>query len=72
MGDNFVESVPGHEPRLELLDGGRMYVRAVILGFDCTESLPARSSKPAFGYRVTYSPEVQKSPARRKYLLCQA
>jgi len=28
-----------------------MYVLAVFLGFDCTESLPARLSKLAFGYK---------------------
>jgi hypothetical protein len=69
---NFVESSLCHGPRLELLDGGRMYFRAVFLGFGCIESLVARLSKLAFGYRVTYSPELQKGAARRMYLLWQA
>jgi hypothetical protein len=46
-----------------------MYVRAVFFGFACTESLPARLAKLAFGYRVPYSPELQKGAARGKYLL---
>ena len=49
-----------------------MYVRAVFLGFGCIESLAAKLSKLAFGYRVAYSPEVQEGAARRMYLLWQA
>jgi hypothetical protein len=49
-----------------------MYFRAVFLGFGCIESLVARLSKLAFGYTVTYSPELQKDTARRMYLLWQA
>jgi hypothetical protein len=49
-----------------------MYVRAVFLGFGCIECLVARLSKLAFGYTVTYSPELQKGAARRMYLLWQA
>jgi hypothetical protein len=48
-----------------------MYVRAVFLGFGCIECLVARLSKLAFGYTVTYSPELQKA-ARRMYLRWQA
>jgi hypothetical protein len=69
-GGSFVESSRCHEPRLELLDGSRMYVLAVFLGFGCIECLVARLSKLAFG-SVTYSPELQKA-ARRMYLLWQA
>jgi lactate dehydrogenase-like 2-hydroxyacid dehydrogenase len=48
-----------------------MYGRAVFLGFGCIECLVARLSKLAFGYTVTYSPELQKT-ARGMYLLWQA
>jgi hypothetical protein len=48
-----------------------MYGHAVFLGFGCIECLVARMSKLAFGYAVTYSPELQKA-ARRMYLLWQA
>ena len=68
---SFVESSRCHEPRLELLDGSRMYGRAVFLGFGCIECLVARLSKLAFGYTVTYSPELQKTD-RGMYLLWQA
>ena len=71
-GGSFVESSRCHEPRLELLDGSRMYGRAIFLGFGCIECLVARLSKLAFGYTVTYSPELQKDAARRMYLLWQA
>ena len=37
-----------------------MYVRAILLGFGCIECLVARLSKLAFGYTVTYSPELKK------------
>jgi hypothetical protein len=67
-----VESSLCHGPRLGLLDGGRMYVRAVFLGFGCIKCLVARLSKLAFGYTVTYSPELQEGAARRMYLLWQA
>ena len=69
-GGSFVESSRCHEPRLELLDGSRMYGRAVFLGFGCIECLVARLPKLAFGYTVTYSPELQKA-SRRIYLLWQ-
>ena len=41
-----------------------MYVRAVFLGFGCIECLVARLSKLAFGYTVTYSPELQKAGSK--------
>ena len=59
-GGSFVESSRRHEPRLGLLDAGRMYIRAVFLGFGCIECLVARLSKVAVGYTVTYSPESQR------------
>ena len=49
-----------------------MYVRAVFLGFGCIKCLAARLSKQAFGYTVTYSPELEEGAARRMYLLWQA
>ena len=48
-----------------------MYGRAIFLGFGCIECLVARLSKLAFGYTVTYSPELQKTD-RGMYLLWQA
>jgi hypothetical protein len=48
-----------------------MYVRAVFLGFGCIKCLAAGLSKPAFGYTVTYSPELQ-IVTLRMYLLWQA
>ena len=49
-----------------------MHVRAVFLGFDCTESLPARLAKPASGYRLAHSQDVPKAAARRMKRLWQA
>ena len=37
-----------------------------------TESLSARLAKPAFGYRLAYSRDVQKGAARRTKRLWQA